>query len=87
MSVSFFNIINSNNSSNICPAAINFNQDTTLWTLDSQAANMPLVTANQASGDDKKDEWTNKLVGKNIHEEESESTATVSASACDNPRS
>ena len=74
MSVSLSNIINSNN---ICPAAINFNQDITPWTLDSQAANMPLVTANQASGDDKKDEWTNKLVGKNIHEDDSESTVTV----------
>lgn len=70
MSLSLFN--------QTCPANNHINySNTTPWTFEQhqQPAIMPLVTG-QSTGD-RTEEWTNKLVGKNIHEDESESTVTV----------
>lgn len=56
----------------LCPV----NNYTTPWTFETQQpVIMPLVTP-KATGD-KTEEWTNKLVGKNIHDEQVESSTTV----------
>lgn len=55
---------------NSCPISNNFTPFTPF-----QPVIMPLVTPKSTG--DRTEEWTNKLVGKNIHEEDAESTATV----------
>jgi hypothetical protein len=66
---------------NTCPISNNFTPFTPFTAF--QPVIMPLVTPKSTG--DRTEEWTNKLVGKNIHEEEAESTATVGRPLPDPP--